>query len=130
MSCIESYAVKSGTTITDAHVGCVVKMSDAREVDLATGATDEPIGIIVSLGVDGRVAVETANGAEVFVKLGAAYTAGSSANFLECAADSRCDPFSEAGDSFTVARLKGLDDYAEGDLAPAVLAIGLNNNGA
>lgn len=128
MSCIESYAVKSGTTISDSHVGCVVYLSDAGEVDLATAATTEPHGIIVSVGIDSRVAVETANGAQVFVKLGATYTAGSSKNLLECALDSRCDPFSAGNNKYTVARLLGHDDYADGDLAPAVLAIGINDN--
>ena len=130
MSSIQSYAVKSGTTIAKAQVGCVVKLSDAYEADLATAATDKPLGIVVSVGVDGRVNVETANGAEVWVRMGAAYTAGTSVDILEAAADSRCDPATLGDNSYTVARLQGFDDYADNDLVPAILAIGLNDNAA
>ena len=121
-----SYAVKSGTTIADAQLGCVVKLSDAGEVDLATANTDVPFGIVDAVQLDGRVGVAT-SGERAQFRVGATFTIGTTTTLVQCGGDSRVDPLAAGGaGQYQVGQIDGYADAADGQLVWGIVNIQLN----
>lgn len=114
MSCISrTYNIKSGSSLAaGTHEGCVVKLTDAGEVDLAADS-GYPLGIVSFIDDDADTCTVVLHGL-TYGKAGAAVTVGTSVPHLKSAADSRLDPAS-AGD-LVVATIVGEADAADGDL--------------
>ena len=114
MSCISrTYNIKSGSSLAaGTHEGCVVKLTDAGEVDLAADS-GYPLGIVSFIDDDAATCTVVLHGL-TYGKAGAAVTVGTSVPHLKSAADSRLDPAS-AGD-LVVATIVGEADAADGDL--------------
>ena len=115
MSCISrTYNIKSGSSLAaGTHEGCVVKLTDAGEVDLAAN-TGYPLGIVSFIDDDAGTCTVVLHGL-TYGRAGDAITVGTSVPHLKsAAADSRLDP-ATAGD-LVVATIVGEADAADGDL--------------
>lgn len=115
-------AAEAATNLTSKH-GYIVRETDADEVQLTTAATQLPVGVLeyAENEVGGECTIVTQGRAHV--KLGAAFTVGTTTLNFMSKNDGLAIPFVAAANNYKVGRLLLTADGASGDVVECIVDI-------